>query len=97
MSAAGASEPDRVPRSRPLGPWWLGVVGLAVAAVLLVAENLRAFGYAVALTLVVLALARMVLPADRAGGLAVRSRTVDVLTLLGLAGAMAFVAGVLRL
>lgn len=82
---------------QPLGPWWLGVVGLAVASVLLVTENLRAFGYAVALTLVVLAVLRSLLPAHRAGALAVRSRWVDVLTLLGLAAAIALVAGVLRL
>ena len=35
---------------QPLGLWWLGVVGLVVAAVLLVTSNVRAFGYAVGVT-----------------------------------------------
>ena len=82
---------------QPLGVWWVGVVGLGVATFLLVAENLRAFGYAVAVTLGVLALLRAVLPKRWAGGLAVRSRLVDVLTLVVLGAAIAGVAATLRL
>ncbi|MGO0576630.1 DUF3017 domain-containing protein [Ornithinimicrobium panacihumi] len=82
---------------QPLGLWWLGVVGLVVAAVLLVTSNVRAFGYAVGVTLGVLALLRAVLPAHRVGGLAVRTRVLDVLTLAALGASVAVLAGLLRL
>lgn len=82
---------------QPLGAWWAGVAGLLMAASLLVAQNLRAYGFALGATLVLLALLRGLLPEGRAGGLAVRGRWVDVLTLLGLGTAVAVLAGTLRL
>ena len=91
-------DPERLPDGdQPLGLWWLGVVGLAVAFVLLVTESIRAFGYAVGVTLGMLALLRGVLPRHRAGGLVVRSRTVDVLTLLALGVAIVVLATFVRL
>ncbi|HSP61235.1 MAG TPA: DUF3017 domain-containing protein [Ornithinimicrobium sp.] len=83
---------------QPLGMWWgAGVLGLTVAAVLLVTENLRAYGYAVGVTMGVLALARVLLPDAAVGGLAVRSRWVDatIMALLGLA--VAVLAATLRI
>jgi hypothetical protein len=82
---------------QPLGLWWLGVVGLAAAGVLLVTENLRAYGYAVGATMGVLALVRATVPEGRSGGLVVRGRWVDALTLALLGGAIAVLASTLRL
>ncbi|AXH97702.1 DUF3017 domain-containing protein [Ornithinimicrobium avium] len=82
---------------QPLGVWWLGVLGLGAAGVLLVTENLRAYGYAVGATLGVLALLRAVLPDSRAGGLAVRGRWTDVAAMALLGGAVAVLASTLRL
>lgn len=82
---------------QPLGLWWVGVVGLGVAGVLLVAENLRAYGYAVGVTMAVLALLRAVLPDSRAGGLVVRERWVDVAVMALLGGTVAVLASTLRL
>ena len=82
---------------QPLGVWWVGVIGVALAGLLLVSQNLRAYGYAVGATLLLLALLRAMLPADRAGGLVVRGRVVDVLTLLTLGLAIAVLASTLRL
>jgi hypothetical protein len=82
---------------QPLGWWWLGLLGLVAAGLLLVTENLRAYGYAVGVTLAVLALLRAVLPETRAGGLVVRGRWVDVAVLVLLGGATAVLASTLRL
>lgn len=82
---------------QPLGVWWVGVVGLAVAGVLLVTENLRLYGYAVGVTMAVLALLRAVLPDSRAGGLVVRARWVDVAAMALLGGTVAILASTLRL
>lgn len=92
----GAGQRAARPR-QPLGVWWLGVLGLGVAGVLLVTENLRAYGYAVGVTLGILALLRAVLPDSRAGGLAVRGRWVDVAAMALLGGAVAVLASTLRL
>lgn len=83
---------------QPLGVWWgAGVLGLAVAAVLLVTENLRAYGYAVGGTMGLLALARVLLPDAAVGGLAVRSRWVDAVTMAMLGLAIAVLAATLRI
>ncbi|GGK64947.1 DUF3017 domain-containing protein [Ornithinimicrobium pekingense] len=82
---------------QPLGLWWVGVVGLGVAGVLLVTENLRAYGYALGATMGVLAVLRAVLPESRAGGLAVRGRWVDAGIMALLGAAVAVLAGTLRL
>lgn len=82
---------------QPLGAWWLGLVGLVAAGVLLVADSLRAYGFAVGGTLVVLAVLRGVLPDRHSGGLAVRGRWTDVVTLLLLGAAIAYLSTTLRL
>ena len=90
--------PGGVDPSGPvLGVWWLSLLGLLVAALLLLSSNLRAYGYALGATLGVLALLRAVLPTARAGGLAVRGRWVDVATLLLLGAAVAVLASTLRI
>lgn len=80
-----------------LGLWWVGVAGLTVSGVLLVTENLRAYGYALGATMALLAVLRAVLPDTAAGGLVVRGRWVDagVMALLGVA--VAVLASTLRL
>lgn len=80
-----------------LGLWWLAVVGLGVAAVLLVTGGLRHYGYALGATLAVLAAIRLVVPEERAGGLVVRGRVLDAATMLGLGVAVAVLAAYLRL
>ncbi|WP_134773845.1 DUF3017 domain-containing protein [Ornithinimicrobium flavum] len=80
-----------------LGLWWLAVVGMVAAAVLLVTGGLRHYGYALGGTLVVLAVVRLVAPEERAGGLAVRGRVLDAATMLGLGVAVAVLAAYLRL
>ena len=91
------AEPLRRGRlGQPLGVWWLGVIGLGVALLLLIAENLQAYGVALGGTLGLLALLRAVLPTRRVGGLSVRSRWVDVTTLLLLGAAVALLATNLR-
>ncbi|MFX0538232.1 DUF3017 domain-containing protein [Ornithinimicrobium sp. Y1847] len=82
---------------QPLGAWWVPVLGLLVAAVMLVTDSLRAYGYAVAAAMAVAAVLRLVLPAARAGGLVVRSRWIDAATMLALGAAIATIAATLRL
>lgn len=91
-AAVSDDEDPVVPRwwhSQPLGLWWLLPVGLALSTWILWQGELRRFGYAVAASLVVAAVARSVLPRDVVGGLMVRSRTWDAVILLGLAAAVA--------
>jgi len=80
-----------------LGWWWaiapLLLLGLAVFAL----GGVRAGGFLVAAAVALAAVLRLVLPTARAGGLAVRSRTADVLTLTALAVALAVVTAVLDL
>ena len=67
--------------------WWYLVAGAAAAGVLLMAFlDVRWGGRVVGLALLVGAVIRLVArPARRAGGLTVRSRTIDVVCLVGLA------------
>lgn len=97
VSSALADEAWAARPSQPLGLWWLAVPGVVVAALLLLTQNLRLYGYALGATLVVLALLRALLPSRLAGGLVVRSRWVDVTTLLVLGAAVAVLARVIRL
>lgn len=82
---------------QPLGAWWLGLLGLGGAGLLLVTDSLRAYGLAVGGTLAVLAVLRAVLPDRHCGGLAVRGRWVDVVTLVLLGAAIALLSTTLRL
>lgn len=90
LSAAG--RPSQV-----LGLWWLGALGLLVATALLLTGGLRPYGYALGATLSVLGLVRLLIPERRAGGLVVRGRWVDALTLFGLGVSVAVLAAYLRL
>lgn len=87
---------DAARRAQPLGAWWLGVAGLVLSLLLLVGQNLRAYGVALGATLGVLALLRATLPPRLTGGLSVRGRWVDVATLLALGSAVALLATNLR-
>lgn len=82
---------------QPLGLWWVGVAGLGVAGVLLVTENLRAYGYALGATMALLAVLRAALPDARVGGLVVRGRWVDSAVMALLGAAVAVLASTLRL
>lgn len=101
MNEEPADDPEAERRAatprQPLGLWWVGVAGLAVAGVLLVTENLRAYGYALGATMALLSLLRAVLPEARVGGLLVRDRWVDVAVMALLGGAVAVLASTLRL
>ncbi|MGB5951595.1 MAG: DUF3017 domain-containing protein [Ornithinimicrobium sp.] len=74
---------------QPLGAWWVLPAGLLISLGFLIGGGLRSFGYAVSLTLLVAAVARLLLPHGRAGGLLVRTRPVDVAMLVVLAIAIA--------
>jgi hypothetical protein len=95
-----ATERDGLPRwwrSQPLGLWWGLPIGLTVAVWLLVQGQVRLFGYVVAGTLAAAALVRLLLPRDAVGGLMVRSRFWDVVTLLALAAGTVVLAATLNL
>lgn len=64
-----------------LGWWWAAAPVLVVGLVLFWFDQVRAAGFTVAGGLLLAALLRLVLPAAKSGGLAVRSRAVDVLTM----------------
>ncbi len=72
-------------RLRRLGPWWIAfgvaVVGVALAPF----GQQRLGGYLIASALLMSAVARSVMPPERAGGLRVRRRWIDIATLVGLA------------
>lgn len=77
---------------RSLGPWWL-VAAVAAGGLALIAfgPRLRLGGLVIAAALVLGAFLRSILPVPRGGGLEVRKRWLDVLTLLVLA-ALVFAA-----
>jgi hypothetical protein len=71
-----------------LGLWWV-VAGVAATGLGFVLAGRTLVGSYVTVTaLLAGAMARLVLPARRVGGLAVRSRTVDVVSLILLATAL---------
>ena len=81
--------------NQPLGLWWILPAGLTLALVVLFTGEVRGFGYVVAGTLVVAALARLALPRTAVGGLLVRSRAWDVATLLVLAAGVTVISATL--
>lgn len=99
----GSDEPS--PRSRrpanwgnqPLGLWWVLPVGLTIAMIVLFQGAVRPAGYTLAGTLVVAAVLRLVLPRASVGGLLVRSRSWDVLTLVVFAVAVTVISATLVL
>ncbi|MGV1009322.1 MAG: DUF3017 domain-containing protein [Dermatophilaceae bacterium] len=72
-------------RLRRLGPWWTMAFGAAAGVGLAAAGLIKTGGYLVALSLALGALMRLVMPREAAGGLAVRRRWIDVVSLGGLA------------
>ncbi len=70
-----------------LGWWWVATPVLALGIVAFGFGHVRLAGFVLAGGLGIAAVIRAVLPTERSGGLVVRSRVVDVLTmgLLGLA------------
>lgn len=82
------SAEDSARVNQPLGAWWMLPAGLLVSVGFLLGGGLRSFGYAMAVTLALTALARLALPGTRAGGLLVRTRSLDVALLLTLAVAI---------
>jgi len=71
--------------SQPLGAWWLLPAGLTLSLAILLLVGLRPFGYAMAATVAVAAVVRLVSPGGRSGGLIVRSRSWDVALLVAFA------------
>ena len=80
---------------RPLGIWWVLAAGLVVGLILVWDDHLRRGGYAMAASLVLAAVLRLVLPKAAAGSLVVRSRVADVVVMLALAAVLASVVSVL--
>ena len=80
-----------------LGWWWVAFPVLVLGVVLFVLDEVRPAGYTIAAGLGLAALLRLVLPTARSGGLAVRSRGVDVVTMAALGLALAVITSVLDL
>ena len=80
-----------------LGWWWVAAPVLLLGVVLFLLDEVRTAGYVIAGGLGLAALLRLVLPTARSGGLAVRSRGVDVATMAVLGLALAFITSVLDL
>ena len=80
-----------------LGWWWVAAPVLLAGVVLFVLDEVRPAGYTIAAGLGLAALLRLVLPTAHSGGLAVRSRGVDVATMAILGLALAFITSVLDL
>lgn len=72
---------------RRLGLWWV-VAGFAVAGLglIVLASRLRLGGFVIGLGLVVAAVLRLVVREPHGGGIEIRSRMRDVVTLLAAAG-----------
>ncbi|GAB3433698.1 hypothetical protein GCM10027517_00890 [Phycicoccus ginsengisoli] len=80
-----------------LGWWWVTIPVLLLGLYAFTRGEVRLAGYVMAASVGLAALLRLVLPAGRGGGLAVRSRFADVATLLVLAGGLAVITKVLDL
>jgi len=70
------------------GALWLVVVALISGLAVIGLGHVRLGGLIIAGAMFAAALIRLALPSSRAGGLVVRSRSVDVLFLLGMAVAL---------
>jgi hypothetical protein len=80
-----------------LGWWWVATPVLLAGLAFFALDQVRLAGFVLAAGLGLAAVLRLVLPASRSGGLAVRSRAVDVLTMAGLGVALAVITAVLDL
>jgi Protein of unknown function (DUF3017) len=82
--------------TRGLGLWWIVLAGVAAALVLIALDHVVAGGVVMALTFGVGALLRALIPSRKVGGLVVRSRLFDTVTLLALGTACLFLAAILK-
>jgi len=91
MNGMASVHPIRGPRPRWWRQWPIAVVLVAVAASLAVIalDHFRIGSLMLAGSLVLAFILRLVLPQSRAGMLAVRSRTVDLIVLGGQAAGLA--------
>ena len=80
-----------------LGWWWVATPVLLAGLGLFALDQVRLAGFVLAAGLGLAAVLRLVLPASRSGGLVVRSRAADVLTMAGLGLALAVITAVLDL
>lgn len=80
-----------------LGWWWAATPLLLGGVVLFATDHVRLAGYTMAAGVLCAALLRLVLPAARSGGLAVRSRMVDVVSMTALGVALAVITALLDL
>ncbi len=80
-----------------LGWWWVAAPVLALGVVFFTFDKVLLAGYTIAAGLGLAAVLRLVLPTARSGGLAVRSRGVDVVTMAVLGVALAVITSVLDL
>ncbi|MDR6862401.1 DUF3017 domain-containing protein [Phycicoccus sp. 3266] len=80
-----------------LGWWWVATPVLLLGLYAFTRGEVRLAGYVMAAGVGLAAVLRLVLPAGRGGGLAVRSRFVDVATLVLLALGLAVITHVLDL
>ncbi len=70
---------------RRLGLWWVIAVFVVAGVGLIVAGHLRLGGFVMAFGLLVAAVLRLVVPEPRGGGIEIRSRARDVVTLVAAA------------
>jgi hypothetical protein len=80
-----------------LGWWWVAAPVLVLGLVAFAFDRILLGGYQLAAGAGLAAIIRLVLPRADAGGLAVRSKFVDVTLLLGFAIALAVITSVLDL
>jgi hypothetical protein len=80
-----------------LGWWWVATPVLVLGVAAFALGHVRLAGYLIAGGLGLAALLRLVLPTARSGGLAVRSRALDVLMMAALGLALAVVTHSLNL
>ncbi len=86
-----------VTTQRLAGPWLVLAVGLTLALLAVVVDQVRLGGYLLAAGFALTAAARLVLPNRVVGASAVRSRMTDVLGLSAVAVAAAVLTATLRL
>jgi hypothetical protein len=93
----GAPTVRRPPTPRLLGPWLLLALCLLAAVVAVLTDRVRLGGYLLTAGLGAAAVLRAVLPPRLSGAVATRSRTTDVILLLGAAAAAGVLAATLKL
>lgn len=81
-----------------LGPlWWVLFAGLVVGLGIFTTGSIRLGGYVISATLLLVGIARGVLPERASVGASVRSRGTDVVIYVGMAIAVAAITAALKL